>query len=49
MNPKLRWRLLDVAEARLSGTEDPAHDFNHAFKVMHNAEIISAPRVPTPT
>jgi uncharacterized protein len=41
MNAKLRRRLIEVAEARLSGTEDPAHDFNHAFNVMRNAENIS--------
>jgi uncharacterized protein len=41
MNPEWRRRLLEVAEARLSETEDPAHDFNHAFNVMRNAEVIS--------
>jgi uncharacterized protein len=41
MNPKLRRRLIEVVEARLSDTEDPAHDFNHAFNVMRNAEVIS--------
>jgi uncharacterized protein len=40
MNNSIRERLIAIATEKLSGN-DPSHDFEHALRVLHNAEHIS--------
>ncbi len=40
MKSELRSHLIEIARGELADCHDPAHDFNHALNVMHNAGTI---------